>query len=280
MSKKGTRFFKPESINQLKEILKKENEVTLLAGGTSLFRTINGDRLNHPGAIVMLDDIPELKKENRTERYFEFGAMFSIEEILTVSKNNLPHIIQKCFTSIAPYPIRNESTIGGAIANKEILSDIIPLLLILNCKLEVIPLDDKKNKAKWESLTQYLSTKDSRGLHLITRVRLPIITPYYSIYYKTGHMYNIFKEISFAAIVELEKNNISSISMAFNIENKKIIRTKEIEAELIGLHIPVTFKSREQLLNLIISSLKDNPKLKENEIYRMGQIILHFLESF
>lgn len=280
MKKKGTRFFSPESINELKEIIRKEHDITLLAGGTSLFRTINGDSLIIPGAIIILDNIPELKKENRTERYFEFGSMFTMEEIIIGSKNNLPQIMLDGFLSIAPYPIRNVATIGGTISNKEIISDIIPLLLIFNCKVEVISFSDKKNRPKWESITQYISTKEDRGLHLITRVRIPLITPTYYQYYKTGYPYNLFSEISFSAIAEIEKSNISSLSMAFNIENKKIIRTKEIEAELIGKHIPISYRSREPLKQMIFTSLNDNPKLKESEIYRMSQIILHFLEGF
>ncbi|QEN05714.1 hypothetical protein EW093_13660 [Thiospirochaeta perfilievii] len=280
MKKKGTRFFRPKTVGDLKEIVKKERDITLLAGGTSLFRTINGDNLIIPGVIIILDDIVELKKENRTERYFEFGSMFTIQEIICGSKNNLPKILLESLESMAPYPIRNLATIGGTIANKDIISDIIPLLLILNCKVEVIPLVDKKNRAKWESLTQYISTKDERGLHLITRVRIPLITTTTCSYYKTGHSFNLFKEISFSAIAEIEKSNISSLSMAFNIENKKIIRTKEIEAELIGKHMPISYRSREPLLSIIKTSLSDNPRLKESEIYRMAQIILHFLEGF
>lgn len=280
MKKKGTRFFNPTSIGELNEIVKKERDITLLAGGTSLFRTINGETLIIPGAIIILDHISELKKENRTERYFEFGSMFTIQEIIDGSKKNLSKVLLNGFLSMAPYPVRNIATIGGAIANKEIISDIIPLLLIFNCKVEVIPLTEKKYRPKWESITQYISTKDSRGLHLITRVRIPLITPTYSLYYKTGYPFNLFSEISFSAVAEIEKSSISSLSMAFNIENKKIIRTKEIEAELIGKHMPISYRSRESLEQMIFTSLSDNPKLKESEIYRMGQIILHFLEGF
>lgn len=280
MKKKGTRFFTPESIGELKDIVERESDITLLAGGTSLFRTINGDALIYPGVIIILDEIPELKRENRTERYFEFGSMFTIEEIITRSRNNLPPILLEGFLSLGPYPIRNIATLGGAIANRDILCDILPLLLILNCKLEVISLKDSRSRAKWEPIAQYISTRDQRELHLITRIRIPVVNPALYQFYKTGEEFNIFNEVSFSAIADIEKNSISSLSMAFNIENKKIIRTKEIEAELIGKHLPITYKTRESLMTMIQTILGDNPKLKNSEIYRMTQIILNFLESF
>lgn len=279
MKKKGTRFFSPETIAELKNMAARETDIKLLAGGTSLFRTINGDNLIVPGAIMVLDNIPELRKENRTERYFEFGSMLTIQEIINSSKKNIPKILLTCLLACAPYPVRNVATIGGALANRELISDIIPLLLIFNCKVEVILFSDKKIRPKWESITQYRSTLKNRGLHLITRVRIPLITPSYYQYYKTGFQYNLYNEISFSAIADIEKSNVSSLSMAFNINNKEIIRTKEIEAELIGKHIPISHRMREPLTRSIFSRLGSYPNLNENEKYRMTQIILHFLEG-
>lgn len=278
MKHKGTRFFNPETITELKEIALKESDIKLLAGGTALFRTINSDRLDIPGAIILLDNIPELKKENRTERYFEFGSMLTIQELINSSKK-LPQILRTQLLSSSPFPVRNTATIGGTLANREFISDIIPLLLLFNCKVEVISFNDKKIKPKWESITQYTSALQQRELHLITRVRIPLIYPTFYEHYKTGFKYNLFSEISFSAIAEIEKSSVSSLSMAFNIENKKIIRAKEIEAELIGKHVPINHRMREPLIQSISTSLGNYGDLDENQIYRMTQIILQFLEG-
>lgn len=280
MNKKGTRFFRPTSINQLNEIALKEPNITLLAGGTSLFRTINGKNLYIPGVIIIMDDIVELKKENRTERYFEFGSMLTINQIIDSSKRNIPKVLLQGFTSMAPFPIRNIATIGGSIANKEIIADIIPLLIILNTKVEVLSFTHKKKKSsKWESITQYLSTKEKRSFHLITRIRIPLTNPTSSIYYKTNVGFDLFKELTFSAILELEKESISSISMAFNIENKFIIRTKEIEEILMGKRVPIAHRNRNGVMSAIKLSLSQHPELNERHIYQMSHIILNFLES-
>lgn len=280
MTKRGTRFFNPETIAELKYMCSKESDIKLLAGGTSMFRTINGDNLIMPGAIMVLDNISELKKENRTERYFEFGSMLTIQQIINSSKRNIPSILLDGLLATAPYPVRNEATIGGVIADQNLVSDLIPLLLIFNCKVEVISFIDKKIRPKWESLNQYISTFDKKGLHLVTRVRIPLLNPTYSQYYKTGHKYNLHNEISFSAIAEIEKSNISSLSMAFNIENRKIVRIREIEAELIGKHIPISHRSREPLTNSISEAFEKYTGLDKSQKYRMTQIILHFLEGF
>ncbi|MGL1894441.1 MAG: FAD binding domain-containing protein [Spirochaetaceae bacterium] len=280
MKKLGTRFFSPETVTELENIIDKEDVITLLAGGTSLFRTINGDNLIHPGAITILENIPDLKKENRTERYFDFGSMLTIEQIINSSKRNIPKILLEALQSVGPYPIRNVATIGGTVANSKIIADIIPLLLIFDCKVEVISFNTKKKKPKWESLAQYIQTKKDRGLHLITRVRVPLLSPSNFQYYKTGFQYNIFSEISFSAIAEIEKDSISSLSMAFNINNRLIVRPKEIEAELIGKRVPLSFRLRDTLCTTIRSILAKNSDLEEHQIYSMSQIILHFLESF
>ncbi|MBN2618167.1 MAG: FAD binding domain-containing protein [Spirochaetales bacterium] len=280
MIKKGTRFYTPDTLSELKEIIYKEQEVKLLAGGTSLFRKINGDTLVLPGVIILLENIPELTKENRTERYFEFGSMITIQNIIDNCKRNFAPVLIDALEKNAPFPVRNISTIGAAIANNDIKSDLLPLFYVFNVKVEVINLRDKKIKARWESLTQYLSTQDNRGLHLITRVRIPLINPAYYQYFKTGFKYNLFNEISFAAIADLEKGNISSLSMAFNINNKKIIRTKDIDAELIGKHIPIGLKSREALIQTFNDNLNRIEGLEDYQKFQMIQIILHFLEAF
>ncbi len=280
MIKKGTRFFTPDTINDLKKTALNEEVVTILAGGTSLFREINGENLVIPGAIIVLENIVELYKESRTERYFEFGSMLTINQIIERSKNNLPSTLLNCFLSLAPDPVRNQATIGGTIANKKIVSDLTSILVILNTKIEIISFSEKKIKPRWESISQYLTTRDSKPLHLITRVRIPLVHSTYSHYSKSGYKYNLFSEISFAANAELEKSNISSISLAFVIENRKIVRPKEIEAELIGTHIPVSYKFRDTLLHSIITKLKNIPNLTNSEIFRMSQMILYFLDNF
>lgn len=280
MKKKGSRFFQPESMFELTEIVSKESDITLLAGGTSLYREVRETRLTVPGAIIILDSIPELKKQNRTERYFEFGSMITIEEIIESSKKNLPKVLLDGLASVAPFPVRNMATIGGTIADKKIISDLIPLLLIFNCKVEIKTFKDKKNKPKWESITQYLSTKESIGVHLITRVRIPLINPSYYNYYKTGSSFNLFNEISFSAIAEIEKSNISSLSMAFNIENRLIVKTKNIEDSLIGQRVPISHRNRESLIIFINNSLSSYKELEEFQKYQMSQIILSFLERF
>lgn len=280
MKNRGSRFFQPETLFELIQIAEKEESITLLAGGTSLFKENREYNLTLPGAIIVLDKINELKKENRTERYFEFGSMITIEDIINTSQKNLSPILLKGLSSIAPYPIRNIATIGGAVGDKKIISDILPILIILNCKVEVINFSEKKKKAKWESISQYLSSKESKGLHLITRIRIPLNTPSYYKYYKTGDDFNLFSEISFSAIAEIEKSNISSISMAFNINNRFIIKIKDIEDSLIGQRIPVSYKNRDSLTLFIENSLSSYKELRDFHKYQMTQIILSFLEDF
>ena len=279
MIQKGSRFFRPTTLNELSEIVKKESDITLLGGGTSIFRTINGQNLFVPGVVVILNDIADLIKENRTERYFEFGAMMTIEEIINRSKKNINRVLLEGLKSVAPFPIRNIATIGGTIANRDVISDIIPLLLIFNAKVEVLSFNEKKKRNKWESITQYISTRSSRGLHLITRVRIPLVTPTNSIYYKSGYKYNLFSEISFSAIAEVEKDNLSSLSMAFNVGNRSIIRTRNIEAILIGKRIPIAHRDRGAIMTSIKLSLLENSELSEQHIYQMSNIILRFLEE-
>lgn len=280
MINKGTRFFIPETIQELGEIISNEPEYTLLAGGTSLFREINGDNLMVPGAIINLDRIDEFKKESRTERYFEYGSMMTIEEIINRSHKYLPKVLLKGLKAISPLPVRNCATIGGTIANRKIISDIIPLLLIFNCKVEVLTFIKGKKKSKWESINQYIQTRDNRKNHIITRIRIPLASPSYASYYKTGYKYNLFSEVSFSAIAEIEKKNITTVSMGFNIENNNIIRLREIEAFLVGVKVPISTKDRDNLIFKIRDLLKKRENLSNRYIYQIAQIILYFLEGF
>lgn len=280
MRNRGTRFFIPETIQELGELISNEPDYTLLAGGTSLFKDIDGEILSVPGVVINLDNIEEFKKESRTERYFEFGSMLTIEDIINRSYKYLPEVLLKGLKAIAPFPVRNAATIGGTIANNKIVSDIIPLLLIFNCKIEILTFYKGKKRTKWEPINQYISTKNSRPNHIITRVRIPLASPGYSTYYKSGYRYNLFSEVSFSAIAEIEKKNISTVSMGFNIENRKIIRLKEVEALLVGVKVPIPRKDRDHLIQKSIDILSRKEELSQTHIYQLTQIILYFLEGF
>lgn len=277
MKKKGTRFFLPESINELGELIVNEQDITLLAGGTSIFRDKEGDNLDVPGALINLNHIDDFKKESRTERYFEYGSMVTIEEIIKGSNKYLPELLLKALKSVAPYPVRNIATIGGTISNKKIVSDLIPTLLIFNCKVEVLTFPRGKRKTRWESINQYISTRDDRDLHIITRVRIPLASPGYYNFYKTGYKYNIGSEISFSGIADIEKKSISTISMAFNIENRDVIRLREIEAFLIGIRIPMGAREKESLRSKCNDVLQKKYSIHGMFRYQINEIIVHFI---
>lgn len=277
MINKGSRFFLPESVMEIADIFLQNPEATILGGGTTLLREIEGDYLSVPGAIISLRDVTELKRQYRSEKYIDYSAGITLSGILKSSEKLLPPLFIRALKETGPLPVKNTATIGGCVNNRTMISDIMPVLTIMGARIEKITFADGKKKARWYPAGHFHTLQDDNAL--ISRVRIPLQRSRHSLFYKSSERYRLFEGLTFAGTAERDKGIITEIKLAFAVKNRHLFRLKSTEEVLSGRKIPFTEREEESIFSAISEQLKGFEELTEMEIYMMVKIILHFIDT-
>lgn len=241
-----SRVFEPGHLPDLLSMYHDHPEAIVVAGGTYLMSKDRGARFPElPKVLLSLRQIAELKRISRSERYFDIGAAASITSVLNTGAKIAPAILLKALRSIGFQPLRNQATLGGNISVPEIRLSAFPVLLLLDAKVEL----RKLNHTRWISLSRFVGsdgTLEKVPGELCSRIRVPLgewnVHEYRSI---APAMKPSAWNISFCGIADTRKGVLSDMRFAFGSMGKTILRSREIEAELISRKLPLGKRDRE-----------------------------------
>ena len=146
-------FYRPDTLSDLLNFIEnvKENRF-FLAGGTDINIMKKNDLFENENVIIFINHLDELKGIHEKSDYIVIGSATTFSEILNskmISKF-LP-FFQLSLRSFASPLIQTIATIGGNIANASPTADSIPLLLVLDAKLEII----SSNKTRLVNLSNF-----------------------------------------------------------------------------------------------------------------------------
>jgi len=197
------KYFAPNSINELKKILKSEPNSKLISGGTDVSLIVTKERKDL-NSLVYLNSIDELNYIKEENKFIEVGASTPLIKFEPIIKKYFPDFSQilKRYGSVQ---IRNVCTIAGNIATASPIGDTLPLLLALDGQIIV----KGRNKTQILPLNgffkSYRKTKLKKG-QFIHSIRIPFLKQ------------NIFKAYKISKRID---DDISSVCASFNIEINK-----------------------------------------------------------
>jgi carbon-monoxide dehydrogenase medium subunit len=112
-------FLRPSSVRQAANMLAKNEDAKLLAGGQTLIPTMK-QRLASPGSVIDLSRIEGLSGIELRGRSIVIGAMTRHAEVADspVVQENLPALAELAGEIGDPH-VRNMGTIGGSLANND-----------------------------------------------------------------------------------------------------------------------------------------------------------------
>ncbi len=265
IKKESKKYFAPNTILELKKVLKKNPDAKLLSGGTDLSLEVTKSR-KEIKKIISLNSIKELDFINSKKNEIEIGAGTSLLKFEKIIKKHYPDFnsILKRYGSVQ---IRNVGTIAGNIATASPIGDTLPLLLSLDTKIildgpkkrELIPIN--------KFFISYRKTRLKKG-QFIYSVKIPI--------YKK----NIFKAYKISKRFD---DDISSVCGSFNIEMDSN-RIKKIKIAYGGMsEVPKRAKNTEKILinsifseKIFIKAIKNLERdykpiddMRASKLYRM-----------
>lgn len=129
-------FHRPTSLEEASQLLAKNEEAKLLAGGMTLLPTMKM-RLASPSDLIDLSNIKTLYGLRDGGQFIEIGAMVTHGEIATNSlvRKEIPALAYLA-NRIGDAQVRNRGTIGGSLANSDPAADYPAAVLGLDAVIK------------------------------------------------------------------------------------------------------------------------------------------------
>jgi CO/xanthine dehydrogenase FAD-binding subunit len=278
------RFYKPESMSELLDNLQdKSGKKYFLAGGTDINVQIKNG-LIRDAEIFYINHLNELKIiEETAANDISIGATATFLEILNSAliKKYLP-FLQSSLEDFASPILQTSATIGGNIANGSPTADVIPLLLVLDARLEL----KSKAEIRMVPISEFFYGYKQSILNfdeLISKILISKTAEkgYLSFYEKVGARQALtIAKIALAGLKKVESGTISEIKLAVGSLNEYPRRLSQIEKYLLTeSHTQINRNKIEELLNREITPITDLRSDKEYRFQVCANLICTFLQQ-
>lgn len=137
-------YYSPKSSTELFKLLAEMDQPTFLAGGTDLLvRYYN--KLDLLEKVVDLSKVKEFVGIKQEGDQIHIGALTTHQEIedSPILEKVLP-ALQEAAKEVGSPQIRHRGTIGGNIANASPAADLVPVLTVVDAKVELSGVDGKR----------------------------------------------------------------------------------------------------------------------------------------
>ncbi len=160
----------PETVSEAAKMLFRRSDAEFVAGGTDIIAKIKMREMR-PGVLIDLSGIRELDYIKVQKRMIKVGAMTPLAKLFSnryVRKHQAFKALEEKF---APPIIANMATVGGSIATRSLVSDLLVVLLAMDSNIRLLG----RRGHQTMKLDRFLARKNIRAL--ITEVSLPAPSP-------------------------------------------------------------------------------------------------------
>ncbi|MCF8008429.1 MAG: xanthine dehydrogenase family protein subunit M [Halanaerobiales bacterium] len=227
-------YFRPKSKKELKEILKNNDILTIIAGGTDLLVS-NYQKLYKIDKWLDLDLIDEFKEVKIFDDKIEIGSMVTHDRLVRLEKiKELFPILHSAALDLGSPQIRSRGTIGGNIVTSSPAGDLLPPLLVYDAEVVIIS-DQEERKVDLNTFFTGPKKNVLKEGEILEKIVIPL---------KKDKSRGVWKKVG-----KRKALVISSISLALNIVfDKDNIIKKAKMAIGSAAPVPLRIKSAEEIL--------------------------------
>lgn len=276
-------IYSPSTLQDLLRIYNLNQDAVIYAGGTGSLAGIDSDTFNIRGSVINITGIEELKKISRTDRYLELGATVTVSRILDLGKTIVPEALYTALRQMGPPQIRNMATIGGNICRRGRTMDIFPVFHLHDAQVELrkqrearSPRSLLKGDSRWIPASRLIGSDGKVEMgkgEILTRIRIPNDNWTFQSYRKIG---GLSSPLIFTAFANMDKYIITDLRLCFSTSGEKVIRNRDIEADLIGRRIPLNrreFNHLREKITDFFSSIGESPFTTARALGLTGQFL-------
>ena len=256
-------IYNPSSIAEAFDILDEEGNSEFWAGGTTFTHTDNSSEyLYLPKVAISLKGISELEKLSKNETYVDIGSTMTLDRLSMVGKNKLPASLHAALLKIGTKALRSRATLGGHLAMKNRIGDLMPVLMLHEARIEIKYLRERSGFKKPVISTKKIPVAgilENNGLlkgELISQISIPLNSWNVSEYRKIQPDTAKKRTLIFSAVARVEKEILSEWRLAVS-DGNKVYREREMELAFNGHTLPLNTKELQNL-KIFINKLTEN----------------------
>lgn len=250
----------PRDYATLQSILVSYPEATYWAGGGYIMSRPDCYPLpTTNNEIIYLGEIEEMSRFQRNDRVAEFGAMVSLNEILTSGKNILPGVITENIRSLGGTIITEKITLGGALATKGFRSSLSGTLAITDTSCEIKYMKKKRLHSRWVPFSTLYDKSGNINLPqhgLISRVRIQLSDRTWQRYRCLGSfMLDPGNAVSMAFTGSPEKDMVTDARLSVTYPDRGFIASRDIDNMISSVRFPLNRQESQSLTDGIMGAV-------------------------
>ncbi len=244
----SSKIYTPASLHELMVQYYGNPDALLFAGGTHIMTAHDVAANVLPKKIISMENVEELKKVKRFEKYIEIGAMVTYSKILSIGRHVIPRIFYDALSLTSTPSIRNLATIGGNLCVASPYSTLYPALYAIDAAVEVRNLSG----ARWIPISRFITRSGKASLksgNLVTKIRIPTGEWDVVAFEKIGQRAtDVYPSLIFAGLARIIKGVISDVRFSLGACGPIPFRSREFEIGFAGFKLP--FEEKEIELTL------------------------------
>jgi CO/xanthine dehydrogenase FAD-binding subunit len=271
--------FRPKNLREALEIRGKQSSIPLAGGTDLMIQKARGFGLrpdfNKP--LLFIGHLQELRHISVRDGNLHIGAGVLLSELLKNGK--IPESLKMAVRQMASPPSRNLATIGGNICNASPAGDTLPYLYAVDAIL-VLKSKRAERKIPIDEFIKGPGKTILKSDELLTEIIIPDKVFSTNYYKKVGTRKGMsLSKASFTGLADIEDEKITDIRIAFGSVAPTIVRSREIEASIIGKPVSEIKASVPEILKKYTPLIQPINDARSSATYRK-QVSLRLLEDF
>jgi len=277
-------YYQSDEVKKTLEYIEKEHPDRIVSGGTDISVQIYKTKkeITHLLSNHFVSDFNYMYEKDKT---IFIGANVSITEFMTfisskvfIKEQHLQEIFEYLKLFASPQ-IRNIATMAGNIANASPIGDLLPMLYVLDAKIEIVYLDEEKVKTKLIPINEFYTGYKQMQLNtneLIKGIEFDI--PHQKILklYKVSKRKHLdIATFNAAFLLKIEKNNLADVSIAFGGVAPVILRMSQTEKFLLNKEFSLdSFEEAKEIAEKEVTPISDVRASKKYRRLLAGKVLL------
>jgi xanthine dehydrogenase small subunit len=269
-------FFAPRSIDELATELERNPDSLVLAGGTDVGLWVT-KQLRELPPIIYLGEVEELKHIHRDAAGVRIGAAVSLADGWTAIVEAFP-TLSEMFQRFGSPPVRNSGTLCGNLANGSPIGDSLPVLIMLDARLELRSGSRTRRLPLEQFYLGYQRTALQPGEFVVSVQVPPPLPAYWVASYKVSKRFDQdISAVAAAFAVQVEAGRVAAARIAYGGMAAIAARALATERALIGA--PWTEASIDAAVAKLAEDFKPLTDMRASSTYRLraaGNLLRRF----
>ncbi|GAB3837554.1 xanthine dehydrogenase small subunit [Kribbella italica] len=228
----GAEFLRPESLDEVLEVLAEQPRARIVAGSTDV-----GVEVNLRGArdslVVAVDRLAELREFEIGRNEIKLGAALTLTEIERRLTGRVP-LLEQLFPQFASRLIRNGATIGGNLGTGSPIGDTQLALLALDASIVLVSRRGERAVPVADYFTGYRQTLKAPD-ELIRTVMLPLpLAPFTAFHKIAKRRLNDISSVAVAYALDIEDGLVRRAMIGLGGVAATPLRARATEEALVG----------------------------------------------